>query len=134
MPDKTVLRSYRDEINAYLVNKLLPFWFDRSKDQESGGLITHFARHGNDSGENEKSLIAQTRMLYSFSNVFRSGYGSMCKEFAKHGLDFLVNRMRDHRNGGFFRLVNRRGDILIGDKILFSRATFLLTSFFFIFN
>ena len=93
MLNKTVLQSSRDEINAYLVNKLLPFWFDRSKDQESGGLITHFDRHGNDSGENEKSLIAQTRMLYSFSNVFRSGYGSMCKEFAEHGLDFLVNRM-----------------------------------------
>jgi len=65
MPDKTVLRFYRDEINAYLVNKLLPFWFDRSKDQEAGGFITHFDKHGNDSGEDEKSLIAQTRMLYS---------------------------------------------------------------------
>lgn len=122
IPDKTFLRTYRDEISDYLVNKLLPFWFDRSRDRKFGGFITHFDKYGNDSGEDEKSLIAQARMLYSFSSAFRSGYGSMCKGYAEHGFDFLVNRMWDHRNGGFYWLVNRRGDIIKDDKILYGHS------------
>ena len=44
-------------------------------DNVNGGFITHFDRNGNDSGEDEKSLIAQSRCLYSLSSAHRAGYG-----------------------------------------------------------
>ena len=106
------IRQYRDEIQTYLVQKLLPFWLDRSRDTKHGGFITHFDRHGSDTGQDEKSLIAQARMLFTFSSAFRAGYGDACKEYAEHGLEFLLRRMWDPAHGGFYWMVNRAGDVL----------------------
>ena len=44
-------------------------------ENNNGGYITHFDKDGNDSGEDEKSLIAQTRCLYTISSAHRAGYG-----------------------------------------------------------
>ena len=59
------LKSYREEIRQHLTKELLPFWENRCVDKENGGFITHFDKSGNDSGEDEKSLIAQTRTVYT---------------------------------------------------------------------
>ena len=53
----------KEEAKNHLVNELLPFWTNRMKDDLNGGFITHFDKDGNDTGEDEKSLIAQTRCL-----------------------------------------------------------------------
>ena len=120
--DRDSLQAYRDEIESYLTEKLLPFWFERSRDVRHGGFITHFDRDGRDTGDDEKSLIAQARALYTFASAHRAGYGGPCLEFARHGADFLINRMWDDRHGGFFWTVNRRGDPAVTDKILYGHS------------
>ena len=50
-------------MEAYLTEKLLPFWLDRMKDEVNGGFITHFDANGLDTGEDSKSLISQTRSI-----------------------------------------------------------------------
>ncbi|MHC4147326.1 MAG: hypothetical protein ACYSUD_21450 [Planctomycetota bacterium] len=50
-----------EECKEHLTNELLPFWLDRCRDDENGGFITHFDKDGNDSGEDEKSMLAQAR-------------------------------------------------------------------------
>ncbi len=69
------LISLRKEAENHLVNELLPFWTTRMIDKVNGGYLTHFDRNGNDSGEDEKSLIAQARCLYTLSSAHRAGYG-----------------------------------------------------------
>ena len=53
--------KFRDEARHHLENELLPFWTTRMTDHQNGGYLTHFDRNGNDTGEDEKSLIAQDR-------------------------------------------------------------------------
>ena len=80
---KTLLR----ECKNHLTSELLPFWLNRCKDNINGGFITHFDANGNDTGEDQKSLITQTRTVYSMSSAHRNGYGDgKCAEFAKHGV------------------------------------------------
>jgi len=67
--------ALRKESENHLVNELLPFWTVRMKDGINGGYITHFDKNGKDTGEDEKSLISQTRCLYTVSSAYRSGYG-----------------------------------------------------------
>lgn len=111
------------EIKLYLTGKLLPFWFDRCRDDKYGGYITHFDQYGNDSGEDEKSLIAQTRTVYTMSAAHRAGYGEgKCLEYAKHGVNFLLKKMWDKDNGGFYWLMNRRGDVKIDQKIIYGHS------------
>ncbi len=89
--NKTEIKTLRDEAVNHLTSELLPFWKARMKDDRNGGFITHFDEQGNDTGEDEKSLIAQTRCLYTVASAHRAGYGNgELAELAKHGADFLI--------------------------------------------
>jgi mannose/cellobiose epimerase-like protein (N-acyl-D-glucosamine 2-epimerase family) len=108
------------ECKNHLTSELLPFWLNRCKDEINGGFITHFDANGNDTGEDQKSLIAQSRTVYSMSSAHRNGYGNgKCAEFARHGVDFLIEKMWDKEHGGFFWTVDRKGDVQIDKKILY---------------
>jgi mannobiose 2-epimerase len=117
------LNKLRDEALNHLINELLPFWSSRMEDTVNGGYITHFDKKGNDTGEDEKSLIAQTRCLYSASSVCRAGYKK--DEFthlAKHGFDFLTKKMWDPEYGGFFWMMDRKGDLKTDKKIIYGHS------------
>ena len=116
-------RRYRDEMRSHLTAELLPFWMERVRDLENGGYITHFDEHGNDSGENEKSLIAQARTVFTMSYAHRAGYGDgRCREYAEHGVEFLLDRMWDPEFGGFIWTVDRAGAAAISKKILYGQS------------
>jgi mannobiose 2-epimerase len=120
---KKQLKELRDEAENHLVIELLPFWSSRMKDDINGGYLTHFDQKGNDTGEDEKSLIAQTRCLYTASSVCRAGYNK--DEFlslATHGFDFLTKKMWDPEYGGFFWMMDRKGNLKTDKKIIYGHS------------
>ena len=120
---KKQLKELRDEAENHLVIELLPFWSSRMKDDINGGYLTHFDQKGNDTGEDEKSLIAQTRCLYTASSVCRAGYNK--DEFlslATHGFDFLTKKMWDPEYGGFFWMMDRKGNLKTDMKIIYGHS------------
>ncbi len=117
------LQSYKEEWNSHINNELLPFWFDRAMDKERGGFITQFERNGKDAGTDEKSLIAQARMTYAMSAAARAGYQiERTLEFAHHGAKYLISRMWDNSNGGFFWMTDRSGNVTIDKKIVYGQS------------
>lgn len=121
--DKNELIAFKNEARQHLIKELLPFWTSRMKDPLNGGFITHFDEQGKDTGEDEKSLIAQTRSIYTLSSAHRSGYGEgKLAELAKHGVDFLLNKMWDKKYGGFYWLMDRKGNIKIDQKIIYGHS------------
>ena len=120
---KEEIVSYKETAQLYLIQKLLPFWVDRLLDKRNGGYITHFDANGNDTGKDSKSLIAQTRSVYTMASAHRAGYGGGdCAEVAKYGVDFLVNTMWDKDNGGFYWMVDRKGNVVNANKILYGHS------------
>ena len=118
-----IFRQHRQELHTHLTNELLPFWTTRTADYEQGGFITHFDQFGNDSGEDEKSLIAQTRSIYTYASAHRAGYGGgKLSELARHGVDYLLSRMWDDEHGGFYWMTNRRGEVLNDQKIVYGQS------------
>ncbi len=114
---------FRNEADNHLTKELLPFWTTRMIDSVNGGFITHFDRFGRDSGEDEKSLIAQTRCLYTISSAHRSGYGEgKYASMAKHGADFLLSRMWDPEHGGFYWMADRKGNVKTDRKIIYGQS------------
>ncbi len=121
--DKTEANKLKAEAEKHLVSELLPFWSARMKDEVNGGYLTHFDQDGKDTGEDEKSLIAQTRCLYTASSAHRAGYGNGQFELlARHGADFLINKMWDNENGGFFWMMDRKGKVKIDKKIIYGQS------------
>jgi mannobiose 2-epimerase len=113
----------KKEAKNHLVNELLPFWTNRFEDKLNGGFITHFDEKGNDSGEDEKSLIAQARCLYTVSSAYRAGYGGKeMARLAKHGADFMIDKMWDREHGGFFWMMDRKGNVKIDRKIIYGQS------------
>jgi mannose 2-epimerase len=121
--NKEKVISCAEEAKKHLVDELLPFWITRMKDEKYGGYITHFDEQGNDSGEDEKSLIAQTRSVYTLASAHRAGYGNgKYAELAKHGVDFLIDKMWDEKYGGFYWMTDRRGNVKIDQKIIYGHS------------
>ncbi len=121
--DKQELTQLKNEAKNHLVNELLPFWTSRMIDEKNGGYITHFDEKGNDTGDDEKSLIAQTRCLYTLSSAHRAGYGNgKLAELARHGVDFLIEKMWDKEHGGFFWMLDRKGNVKIDQKIIYGHC------------
>ncbi len=115
--------TLKNEATEHLTKWLLPFWTTRMKDEINGGFITHFDRIGNDSGEDEKSLIAQTRCIYTLSSAHRAGYGEgKLAGLAKHGVDFLIDKMWDTTFGGFFWMADRQGKVKIDQKVIYGQS------------
>jgi mannose 2-epimerase len=111
------------ESEYHLVKELLPFWTTRMIDNINGGYITHFDKDGNDSGEDEKSLIAQTRCVYTLASAHRAGYGAgNLAGLARHGVDFLINKMWDKEHGGFYWMMDRQGNVKIDQKIIYGHS------------
>ncbi|MEY4986978.1 MAG: hypothetical protein RL567_757 [Bacteroidota bacterium] len=108
----------QQEIKDYTENELLPFWTQRTIDQINGGFITHFDEYGVDTGEDEKSLIAQTRSIFTYSQAYRHGFGGpIMLEMAKNGVKFLLEKMWDKEHGGFYWMTDRAGNPTNKQKI-----------------
>lgn len=121
--DKQELLKLKKEAENHLMNELLPFWTSRMIDKKNGGYLSHFDEKGNDTGEDEKSLIAQTRCLYTLSSAHRAGYGNgKLAEMAWHGVNFLLERMWDNESGGFFWMLDRKGNVKIDQKIIYGHS------------
>ncbi|MEN8226730.1 MAG: AGE family epimerase/isomerase [Bacteroidota bacterium] len=120
---KEEIKKYLKEAETHLVNELLPFWTSRMIDHKHGGYITHFDERGEDTGEDEKSLIAQARSVYTLSSAHRSGYGEgKLADMAAHGVDFMIRKMWDREYGGFYWMMDRAGKVKMDQKILYGHS------------
>ncbi|MBN1126786.1 MAG: AGE family epimerase/isomerase [Sedimentisphaerales bacterium] len=121
--DKKQVASCLAEAQHHLNQELLPFWLNRCMDKKNGGFITQFDKDGNDTGEDVKSLIAQARCTYTFASAHRAGFGEgKCAEFARHGVNYLLDVMWDKQHEGFYWTTNRAGEVLIDKKILYGQS------------
>jgi mannose/cellobiose epimerase-like protein (N-acyl-D-glucosamine 2-epimerase family) len=121
--NKQEISALKIEAENHLLTELLPFWTSRMKDEVNGGFLTHFDQYGNDTGEDEKSLIAQTRCIYTIASAHRAGYGEgKLAELARHGVDFLINKMWDKQYGGFYWMMSRKGEVKIDQKIIYGHS------------
>lgn len=117
------LSGFRSELAHHLESELLPFWLDRCVDNSNGGFITHFDEHGKDTGEDEKSLIAQSRTVYSMSRAELAGFGDgACADAAMHGMRYLIDRMWDKEFGGFAWMTDRVGEVTQPRKIAYGHS------------
>jgi mannobiose 2-epimerase len=123
MKQASEIKSCLHEARDHLKNELLPFWLERLQDDAYGGYRTHFDQNGDPSGETDKSLIAQTRSLYMLASALRAGWGNPNLEsMARHGLNFLLNKMWDGDHHGFYWMADRSGKILQDKKIVYGQS------------
>jgi len=96
-----------ERVEAHL-DGLQAFWVARGIDP-AGGYHTVFDRDGMIMPTRVKSLIAQTRILWTYASLARLRGDESLLEMADHGFAFLVHQFLDSERGGWFWSVDESG-------------------------
>jgi cellobiose epimerase len=100
------------EMDKSIRTELLNKWYPRSVDSLYGGFLSTFTYDFQPTGSQDKMIVTQARHVWS--NAIASGlYPDVAyyKQCAAHGFAFLQNVMWDKINGGFYTLVDRKGNV-----------------------
>jgi mannobiose 2-epimerase len=106
------------EMENSLRNELLNKWYPQSVDSVSGGFLTTFTYDFKPTGPQDKMIVTQARhvwtnakasLLYPEVGYYKTG--------AQHGFRFLKDFMWDKSHGGFYTLVDRKGNLKNNDSM-----------------
>ncbi|MBL7965797.1 MAG: AGE family epimerase/isomerase [Prolixibacteraceae bacterium] len=97
---------------------ILEVWYPRTIDSISGGFLSDFDYKWEMKGLQNKMIVTQSRHVWTCSTVaeFYPERKDYFLKIARHGVQFLKDKMWDSENGGFFNLVDREGNVLKSQK------------------
>ena len=111
-------KAIATEMEKSLTSELLNSWYPRSVDSTWGGFISSFTFDFKPTGTQDKMIVTQARhtwtnakasLLYPSISYYKSG--------ALHGYRFLRDVMWDKEQGGFYTLVDQKGNVKSDDGI-----------------
>ena len=112
---KELAQKYKSE----LLDKVIPFWLNNSKDVEFGGYFTCLDRTGK-VFDTDKFIWLQAREVWMFSSLYNHVERKKdWLEMALHGAGFLKKNAKDADGNWYFSL-NRQGEPLIQPYNIFS--------------
>ena len=112
---KKLAEQYKSE----LLEKVIPFWENHSKDGEFGGYFTCLDRHGN-VFDTDKFIWLQAREVWMFSSLCNNVEQKPdWLKMAEHGAEFLKKNAKDADGNWYFSL-NQQGEPLIQPYNIFS--------------
>lgn len=119
------LSAVRTEMSRVLREGIISFWLERSIDTKYGGYLLSFDGKGDFTGDDEKYIVTQSRMLWGFSHL--RPYASeeqrpQMAEAARMGLEFLRTHFWDSVHGGFVWKTARDGRVLDGAKLTYGEG------------
>jgi mannobiose 2-epimerase len=114
--------ALRAAIEGELRGNLLPFWRRRSEDRERGGFIAEMANDGTVHGDAPKGLILNSRLLWTFSALYRELAEQRDLELAWLAYSTLESTFGDRRHGGYLWRVDPGGRPLESTKKIYGQA------------
>lgn len=113
------------ESRDQLRRRILPYWYDTAIDWKQGGYsLCDDAVRGR-CVPDEKQLVSQARMVWTFARAHLKGYSTPERDYlkaARHGVEFLRNHMKDPEHGGYFWSVSLDGKPRDPRKRLYGEA------------
>src|SRR5450432_141875 len=98
-----------------LENDLLNKWYPQSIDTVYGGFLSTFTFDLKPTGSQQKMIVTQARHTWvNAKAALRYPNKSFYRTDASIGYQFLIDKMWDKQNGGFYTLVNRNGELPSG--------------------
>jgi len=105
-----VSQKYTPMLQKILTENIVPFWYDKSLDRTNGGYTISFDIEGKLKEPVTKMIVTQARQVWLFSRLARAGYEPQKNlAAAEVGHRFLIDKMWDPRNGGFYWEVDAAG-------------------------
>jgi mannobiose 2-epimerase len=116
------LAAFGIEIASELEGNLLPFWREQIPDRARGGFIAEMANDGAVRENAPRGLILYSRLLWTFSALFRQLNDHRDLELARRAYEVLESGFRDREHGGYFWRLNAEGGVLDSTKKIYGQA------------
>jgi mannobiose 2-epimerase len=119
------LKPLAVEYRRELAERILPYWYDTAVDWQGGGYRLADDAVSGLRAPDEKQIVSQARMVWTFSLVHRHGFSTPARDYLKaasHGVAFLRQRMKDSEHGGYFWSVHPDGRVRDDRKRLYGEA------------
>lgn len=114
-----MMKEYAELYRKELLENVIPFWMDHSKDTEHGGYFTCLDREGS-VFDTDKFVWLQGREVWMFAKLCASIEDKQeWREMAVHGAEFLLKHGRDAA-GNFYFSLDRAGRPLVQPYNIFS--------------
>jgi cellobiose epimerase len=123
-PDRDTLLQTQRTLERILTENILSFWYPQVVDTKDGGYRLNHDLEGRWRGPATKHLVTQTRTVWFFSRLVNSDYErSEYLKAARHGYEFLRDRMWDREFGGFYWEVDSSGHTAVRpEKKMYGQA------------
>ncbi|HUQ65433.1 MAG TPA: AGE family epimerase/isomerase [Flavitalea sp.] len=108
------IKNSRDSIIAQMKVAAKELLIDKSYpnnlDTLYGGYLSSFTYDFKPYGDQDKMIVTQARHIWSTSKAAQFYHDTSYISMARHGFNFLRDKMWDKEHGGFYNLVNRKGE------------------------
>lgn len=103
-PPNQAMKAYAGLYREELLNNILPFWLQHSKDEKNGGFFTCLDRAGN-VYDTDKFMWLQGRQVWCFSYMYHHvAQNQEWLDMALHGAKFMQQHGRDTSGNWYFSL------------------------------
>ncbi|TDO84630.1 mannobiose 2-epimerase [Halanaerobium saccharolyticum] len=118
---KNLLQEFADSVYQEKEN-LLEFWLNNSIDKHYGGFYGEVSVSNKPQTEADKALILNSRILWSFANAYREDKNPDYLKMADRAYDYLLANFEDKKYGGFYWLLDYRGEVKENKKQIYGQA------------
>ena len=113
------MKAYSEIYKNELMDRVVPFWMEKSPDHEFGGYFTCLNRFG-EVYDTDKFVWLQAREVWLFSMLYDKVQKKPAwLDMARLGAEFLLNNGHDGKGNYYFSL-NRQGEPLVQPYNIFS--------------
>jgi len=116
------LARFRTSVEHELQSNILPFWLEKTIDNEHGGFWGRISNEVDVEREADKGLILITRILWTFSRLFSHYRDPAFRDMAIRAYDYLTRYFYDEEHGGAFWMVDFKGEPVDTKKRTYGQA------------
>ena len=113
--------KYYKEIAKELKNNILTFW-SKSIDNENGGFLGKILNNGEIIENAPKSAVLNTRILWTYSAVYRKFKEEKYLELAQRSYEYIKEHFRDKLNSGIYWMLDYKGTPINTKKQIYAQA------------
>lgn len=111
-----------EEMSQVLHENIFPFWIEKMPDPIHGGFIGRIDGSNTILPHADKSVILNTRILWSFSSAYLFNGDVKCKTIAEDAYNYLIKYFLDEDDGGVYWMVSEEGEVVDSKKQIYAQA------------
>lgn len=104
------------------LENILHYWKTNSVDYDNGGFIGHIDYPNLKRTENNKGIVLNARILWTFSAASNFYQDRRYIDLCRRSYDYLVNFFRDVKNGGVFWELDYKGNVVNRRKQVYAQS------------